>query len=369
MIKKYIIWLMVITLLLPVNAVLAQENSNLPAEKQLSIQQAYEMAIKNSRALRQADLTVDRAREVKDLRLQSVDYIPSGPSPTLAASIWTAAVMADIQLQMAIKSKSVEEEKLYLSVVEKYNNLLKAEENLAYSRQSIQQARAQKRINELSLALGVMSDMQYKIGYHSFEASSLGVDTAQTTLDKAYTEFNNLLGLSITERPILTDRVSFAPLPVEELESVIHRTLDADPTIWMQEQTVSIEALQLDLYSYDNPARDPYEAEKIDVDKANLSAQETRSQMKQMMRSLYSSMRQLEDTYKMKQQLAIIADQNLEMKKVMYEVGMVSKIDMTQAELDAAKAHLDLNEIAYQYASLKLAFEKPWAYVANLNSR
>lgn len=357
---------LVFLLVFMIPVAIAEDSVPLSGEKHLTLQQAYELAAKNSRSLRQAGLAVDRAQEVKTFRMESVNYIPSGPSPTVAASTWTAAVAADIGWQMAVKSKSVEEDKLYLSVVEKYNNLLAAQENMAYSQKSFSQAQAQNRVNELSVALGLTSNMQYSIGYYSFNTSKADLENTQIALNKAYTEFNNLLGLSLSEHPVLLEQPSFEPAEVDNLESSIHRTLDADPTVWMKEQNTNLEKLQLDLYSYDNPARDPYKAEQIDVDKAELSAQDTRSQMKQMMRTLYNSMQQLEEAYKIKQQLANIADQNLKLKKAMFEVGMASQIDLNQSELDAAKAQLDLHQITYQYQSLKLSFEKPWAYAANL---
>lgn len=357
---------LIFLLVFTIPAAIAEDYISLSGEKHLTLQQAYELAAKNSRSLRQAELAIDRAQEVKTFRMESVNYIPSGPTPTVAASMWTGAVMADIGWQMAVKNKSVEENKLYLSVVEKYNNLLAAQENLAYNQKSFGQVQAQNRVNELSLALGLTSNMQYNIGHYSFKTSKAELENTQIALNKAYTEFNNLLGLSLIERPVLLDQPSFETAEVDNLESTIHRTLDADPTIWMREQNTDLERLQLDLYNYMDPTRDPYKAKQIDVDKAELSAQDTRSQMKQMMRTLYNSMQQLEEAYKIKQQLANIADQNLKIKQAMFDVGMTSQIDLNKAELEAAKAQLDLNQITYQYQNLKLSFEKPWAYAANL---
>lgn len=357
---------LVFMLVFMIPVAIAEDSVPLSGEKHLTLKQAYELAAKNSRSVRQAELAIDRAQEVKTFRMQSVNYVPSGPTPTVSASTWTAAVMADIGWQMAVKSKSVEEDKLYLSVVEKYNNLLAAQENRAYSQKSFSQAQAQNRVNELSLALGLTSNMQYNIGHYSFKTSKADLENTQIALNKAYTEFNNLLGLSLSERPVLLDQPSLELAEVDNIESTIHRTLDADPTVWMKEQNADLERLQLDLYNYMDPARDPYKAEQIDVDKAELSAQDTRSQMKQMMRTLYNSMQELEEAYKIKQQLANIADQNLKIKKAMFEVGMASQIDLNKAELEADKAQLDLNQIIYQYQSLKLSFEKPWAYAANL---
>lgn len=361
--------MIIFIIILAAPAVLAQDNATPLGEKQLTLQQAYQLATENSRTLKQAKLAADRAEEVKKFRMDYVTYTPSGPTPSGAAATFTAATMADIGYQMAVKSKAVEEDKLYLSVVEKYNNLLAAQQKLALSQQTYSNAQMQNKINQLSLALGMTSNIQFNIGYTGFETAKVEVQNAQTGLDKAYNEFNDLLGLNLKERPILLDKPVFEPMQVDNLEGVITRTLDNDPTVWMKEQSTHLEKLQLDLYNYMDPTRDPYEAEKIDVKKAELSEADTKNQINQLMHTMHNSMLQLEEAYLMKQKAAQIAEQSLTIKKLMYDVGMVSELDLNTAELDAAKANQELNNTVYQYESLKLAFQKPWAYVANMGSR
>jgi len=350
-------------------AALAQDTATQTGERQLTLQEAYDLAAKNSRSLKQAQLAVDRALEVKDFRLNQVTYTPSGPTPTEAAATFTAAAMADTAYQMAVKSKGAAEDTLYLSVVQNYTNLLTAQENLEYSKKSLENAQLQNKINNLSLALGMTSPIQYGIGNSAYETAQLSLETAQTALEKAYTDFNNLLGINAAERPVLLDRPSFEPLNISNIETHISRVLNQDPNIWMKEQSVNLAAMELDLYNYMNPLRDPYAAEKIDVETAELSAADTRSQMEYMLRTLYNSVKQLEEGYKMQEQALNIAEQSLALKKLMYEVGMASKVELSAAELEASKARQDLNKTAYQHMCLKLALEKPWAYVSSLSAQ
>lgn len=359
--------LLCLALLAP--AALAQDTVDQTGERQLTLQDAYNLAAKNSRALKKAELTVDRALEVKKFRLSQVSYTPSGPTPTEAAAAFTTAAMADTAYQMAVKSKSVAEDTLYLSVVQNYTNLLAAQENLEYSKKSLENAQLQNKINNLSLALGITSPIQYGISHSSYEAAQLALETAQTALDKAYTDFNNLLGINAAERPVLLDQPSFEPLNISNIETHISRVLNQDPNIWMKEQSVNLAAMELDLYNYMNPLRDPYAAEKIDVETAKLSAADMRSQMEYVLRTLYNSIKQLEEGYKMQEQALNIAEQSLALKKLMYEVGMASKVELSAAELEASKARQDLNKTAYQHMCLKLALEKPWAYVSSLSAQ
>lgn len=347
-------------------AALAEDTAAPAGERQLTLQQAYELAVKNSRSLQQAELAVERAEDVKDFRHDYVTYIPSGGSTsTEAAATYTAAVMADMAYQMAKKGQTVAEDSLYLSVVDKYNQVLTAQQNSAYSRKSLNTAQMRNRINELSLALGMSSNIEYGIGHSTYETAKLGAQNADTALAKAYTDFNKLLGLNAAARPVLLDQPVLEPLEVDNLDNSISRILDQDPSIWMQEQKVDLAKLELDLYNHMNPARDPYRAEQIDVETEELSASDTRSQMDYMLRTIYNSLQQLEEGYLMKKEAAQIAERTLDLKKLMFDVGLASEMELAQAELDAQKACLDLDQTAYQYAYLKIAFEKPWAYVGS----
>lgn len=366
-ISALLIALLLIAMMAP--AALAEDTAALAGEKQLTLQQAYELALKNNNSLKQAELAVDRALEVKDFRHDYVTYIPSGGSTSPeAAAIYTTAVMADMGYQMAKRSLTVAEDTLYLDVLDKYNDLLAAQEKLDYNQKSLSNAQMQKKIDELSLALGTTSSIEYGIGHSAYETAKLEVQNAQTALDKAYTDFNNLVGLNVSERPVLLDRPAFEPLEVDNLDNAISRILNQDASIWMQEQKVDLAALKLDLYSGLDPSSDPYEAQKIDVETAELSASGTRSQMAHLLRTMHNSMQQLEEGYLIKEQVAKIAEQTLTLKQLMFDVGMLSQVELSKAQLEAEKASLDRDQTAYQYAYYKLAFEKPWAYINSMNS-
>ena len=364
-IAALLVTLLFMALLAP--AALAQDTDNQTGERQLTLQEAYDLAAKNSRALKKAELAVDRAEEVKKFRLDQVTYTPSGPTPTEAATTFTVAAMADTAYQMAVKSKKVAEETLYLSVVQHYNDLIAAQEKLKLSQKSLANAQLQNRINNLSLALGMTSQIEYKVGHSGYEIAQVEVENAQTALEKAYTAFNNLLGINVAERPVLLECPSFEPMDIDNIETHISRVLSQDPNIWMTEQSVNLAALELDLYNWMNPSRDPYAAEKIDVKTAELSAADTRSKMEQVLRTLYNSIKQMEEGYRIQEQLLNIAEQNLAIKKLKYEVGMVSDMEMSTAQLEADKARLDLEQTSYLHMYYKMALEKPWAYLGGLS--
>lgn len=364
-IAALLVMLLFIALLAP--AAMAQDINAQTGEKQLTLQEAYELAAKNSRTLKETKLSVDRAREVKEFRQESVSFVPQSATSPEATSVFIAATMADTAYQMTVKGKQVNEDTLYLLVVQAYNDLLTAQENLNYYKNLNDNANLHNKINNLSLALGMTSSIDYAIQYSDYETAQVSLQNAQTALEKDYTRFNNLLGIDVNERPILLDLPEYEPVVVDHLDNYISRTLSQDPSIWMAEQKVHLANLELELYNFLDPMREPYKAELIDVETEELLAADTRSNMKHLLRSLYNAIQQAEELYKINEQAVNSKEQNLHMKKLQYEVGMISKIELAAAELEVSKAQMELNKSIYQHNYLTMALQKPWAYVNSMS--
>ena len=114
--------------------------------------------------------------------------------------------------------------------------------------------------------------------------------------------------------------------------------------------------------------REPYQAKKIDVQKAEINAAELKSQMKQLVIGMHNSILQLEVAYETQEQAIKIQEEQLRVLKVKHETGLIPAIQVENAELELAKARKNLEQIAYQHEILKMAIEKPWAYTAIMPS-
>jgi outer membrane protein len=338
----------------------ADDNS---ADMILTLDKAVEMALKKSHKLKEIDYDIERAEEVRKSAANKVNFTPVGPDPDpTAATAFTALVASDMGLLMAKKSKDLEIDKITLNVFKKYTGAITA--NLDFELAKMQQNEAKRdwQVALLSYDTGLISWSQLKLAEAGNKTADTSYELAQKQVDEAYQELNNLIGLKPGDRPILTENIEYMPLEVDSLDSTITRIMDGNPAIWLAEQQASLERLKLDLYSWADPYREPYSAKKIDVDKAELSAVDAKRQMRDSLNTLYLQIMQLEDNYKMAEQMLRIAETDFQVKKLQYEVGMLSKQDYLAAEVELAKAQNDFNKIVYQHELLKQTFYKPWAY-------
>jgi len=336
----------------------AEDKSN---DAGLTLDSAVEMASKKSNKLKEIDYNIERGEEVRKLSASKVNFEPSGPSDPTAAAAFTALVAADTGWQMAKKSKVLEVDKITLDVFKKYTDVVTANGNLELAKQQNDQAKRNWQVTLLSYDTGVISWSQLKLAEAGNKTAITSYELAQKEVDQAYQDLNNLIGLKPEDKPILTDEIDYTPLEVDDLDFAIARIMADNPAIWLLEQTVKLEDIELDLYSWTDPMREPYNAKKIDVEKAELSVTDTKKQMRELLHTLYQSIMQLEDRYKIAEQGLRVAETEFQVKKLQYELGMLSKQDYLAAEVALAKAQNDFSKIVYQHESLKQTFYKPWA--------
>lgn len=330
----------------------------------LSIQQAVDLALKNSRALKQAEYNVERGKEVQEAADLKVQYIPVSPSTSpVSDAYYTAAAAASISARTAVKTKMVEEDNVILSVFEKYCALLNAIEDRDYAYKSFKNSQMQLNNSRISNFNGVISASQLQLVESGYKAAKSTLEQSELKLDEAYRAFNSLIGYTADSRPTLTEKPMYSAFEVTHPETEVSRILDECPTVWSAEQAAKLANLKLSLWNPND--LDPYEAQQIDVKKAELAAADAKEQMRNLIRLLYNSVKQCEDGYVALNEQVSIASEQLRVKQLLFNNGMATQYEVDTAELELTKAEKSLNNIIYQHEYLESAFKKPWAYISS----
>jgi outer membrane protein TolC len=108
----------------------------------------------------------------------------------------------------------------------------------------------------------------------------------------------------------------------------------------------------------------PYEARKLQYEQAELDAMSAEEMYETVVRTLYYSVMGLEESVLIAEEAVKVAEEGLRLTKLRYDLGMSIKADVTAAEKELAQARSNYNELVVQHTYMKLAFEKPWAHLA-----
>jgi len=327
----------------------------------ITLDQAIDMATKHSNSIKQMEYDIEKGEEYQKAALNNLSYIPSGPAEPQVAAAWTAALNTQISLQMAKKSKEVERDKIALNVFNEYTGVLQATKDLELAELKYEKAKKDWQITLLSYDCGLISQSQLKLAESGQKAAQASYELAKKEVENAYQNFNSLIGLSLNERPLLLDAIEYTPIGIADLDHEIARIMNGNPAIWLAEQQISLAEIQLDLYNWADPLREPYEVKKINIEKAELTAADGKQQMKDALYSLHKAIVQLEDSYAIACEALKMAQEDFRVKEVQYELGMLSKQDYMASKLALTEAENNLNKIVYQHESLIQTFYKPWA--------
>lgn len=331
----------------------------------LTIDQAITLALSNSEALKKATLNIERGEEVREQAAEKVRFIPLEPTTPEADMAFIGSIAADVGLQMTKKAKGVEEDKIRLNVFKAYLKVLEASEDRESSLQQFKQAQLQWTIASLSYELGMANSSEKTMAEALFKTKKAALEISETGVTNAYRSFTSIVGLDLNEQPKLISEITYAPMELDNLDTKVHQIVSQNPITDLMKNKADLANLQLNLYNWADPMREPYKAKEIDVQNAKLDITSSKQQMRDALYNLHNSIRQLEESYIIQEQQRTIAEEKYNQQKLKYDVGMTSKIDLLTAEVDYENAQAQLNKTVYQHEILKQMFEKPWAAEAS----
>lgn len=331
----------------------------------LTLDQAINMAVEHSIAVRKAELEIDRAESSYDKAEDNYDTVVenvySDDSEVDAA--WASVLQADLGRRKAKKNYDATLDGVALKACQLYWGILEAQEKVAAAEAAVKKAELDLGKTRIvydrglvskygsSVTLGGKTVMSLDAAEKALLKAQGGLDTAKNGLDSAYVQFNQLVGLSLTARPVLADDVEFSPLAVKDLEAEVSRVLDESPAVWIAEQN----AEYMEDLTYWNAAGDE------EVKQAELDAESARDAVRLQVRNLYYTLQELERSYALAEKNVAAAEADLRVKQVLQRSGLATAAEVTDAEAALAEARLALKQTAIQYAYNKRLFEKPWA--------
>lgn len=324
---------------------------------QLTLNEAIARALACSEAVEKAELDIDRAEKEHVDAEKMVEFIPSGIGPYTpeVEAAYTNLITTDLKWRMAKRALSAAEDKVVLDTCNKYWAVQRAQKNVAVKQAALEKARADWLKAKLSFEIGIINQEALLGAQTRYEAAKGALQSAKNDLAKAYVAFNNLIGIQAERRPVLSERVSFSPLEVNDVHNAVQRIIDRDPQIWQAERRVSI--LKKVRYLYDN-----WDVADIDMQKAALDVESLEESMYLLGRSLYYAIRNVEASYPAAEQAVRMAEESYRVAQLKYEVGLATKTDVADAKAKLLDAQKSLYDLITQHAYLKLAFQKPWAY-------
>ena len=336
-----------------------------PVRPEISLNEAISRALNNSKEVRKAQKEIERTEALKEQADAQLDYIPTyAPGTALVEVPWANMMAADLTWQMSRKSADATVDATALSTCKKYWDVIRALEKVEVARLGVKSANQQRAIAMLSQSVGIISPINSEqVNLKLIEAEA-NLANAENELENAYAVFNQAIGLNPWDRPILTDdEIVFTPLEIENLQTEISRVKATSPSLWLAQEKVTMQKYLKDMMFYTGEYS-PYKARKIELEQAELDAMSAEQMYETIVRSLYYTILSLEESAQITGEAVKLTKESLRLAKLQYDLGMAVQADVTKAEQELAQARSNYDELVVQHTYMKLAFEKPWAHLA-----
>lgn len=358
---KRVLMLAVIFVFSLVTAAAAGEDAS-GAAKGLTYQQALDMALSKSIDIKNAEANIDRSYEVKEDKVTGFTVVPLEAGNPKADAAYLGFAAADMDWQKNVKAYEIAKDTVAYSVKQSYNAVLQALEKKKLADLSVENEYWKNRLAELKFQNGMLSGIERLQANSNYRGAEDSCKAAEKALSDAYQSFNQMIGLSPGAEPVLTNLPEMKKLEEIDLDTYVSRVVSDSYTMWIAQRNIDMANLVLNLYQ-SSTSSDPYRAKVIDKEKIENSAASTKEKLEKLVRSLYYSIRQLEENYDLLNAKIKVAEQGLKITRLKVEIGIATKSDVVSAEYDLAQLKQQLLDTAAKHDNLKMAFEKPWAYM------
>ncbi len=341
--------------------------SDSPAQG-LSLNDAIKLALQNSETVKKASKEMDRTEELRDYSNSLLDYVPVGHIGVSSVELaYTSALTSQLTWQMSLKSYTTAEDKVALDTCKKYWEILRTGEKIKAAEvaqdSALRQLQAVRAAEQVGISLSATLSPQQAV--KAAEAQYIGAQAtaaaSRNDQDKAYSDFNSLIGSMAKERTILSDAVIYQPLEVTDLDHEVSRVLETSPDIYQAEEMVNMKKMLKDVSLYSTGSYRSSEASKIEIEQAELDAANAKELVGLLSRNLYYQTRNVEEAYNGALEAIKVAEENLRVKKLQFDVGMSTIAEVKAEEKKLADARYEACNLLCSHCYLKLAFQKPWA--------
>lgn len=312
----------------------------------LTRQAALERALSYSPTLKYDEIDLEKKEYLRERAGANVRFTPTDISFSPSdGNIYSTYVQAQFAERQAKKKIENDKRQLVIDVEKTYNNILLAQQKLHqaqsadfYAQIKLLQATAQK-------SQGLLTEAEFLVAKTSVETAKTAVQAAQNELDNAYSNFNKLVNLDITSRPVLTDSISFQTENFDP-ESKANLAAECSYDSWSVEEAIDINE-QIKIFAK------YYNVGDWNVDQSKVTAADTKNLIKQQTRSLVLGMQGMEKRYNELTVSLTQAQEALKVTETKYKVGLATKDTVLKAQLDMEKVKYDIMDISSQYSQTR----------------
>lgn len=330
---------------------ISEEDSTKVDDNILTYEEALDKALNSSYDYKNAQEALNKVEE----QYNNVILIPGRYNSLLIQK----KKSLELAKKWAEKQTEIAKEGIEYSVENSMKNLKQALKEKALAEEKLEYSLEQIKIKKLKKETGLESEYNLNMVEQSHEQKVKELDVANTSVNSAYVELNQLIGVPSTDRYDVDIEISYNPTAEVDVDDVVRRELNSNPHIWYQKESVDLAELGVSLYEY-NAGLGSYKEKEIDVRTAKNTLANIKSKLEESLRLRYDKIKQIEENYKVLEINLDKAKKSFNLVKSQYDVGMAIETQLNEAKLAVDEVMVNMQELALQHDQLVTLLNKPY---------
>ncbi|AJE52111.1 stalk domain-containing protein [Paenibacillus polymyxa] len=326
----------------------------------LTYDDAVKLAIADSTSVKTGEVSIDQAGKIMKETGKHIDFVPAEAGDEAQDKAFKGYAQTNLNYEAAKKNLEMTKESIEYNVKDLYNKLLQKQNAVKLAALNIEDAERKLKVAQIKRDNQMSSDYEVTQATNQLTQNQAALDKAKKDLDSAYVSLNQLIGYKPEQRYELKDKPVYSEFK-DNVETKVSQVLTSSTAIWLSEQKVDLAELSLKLYNFSTPGNTPYEAEQLNVEKAQYATEGTKRQLEEAVRTIYNNIKALESQYSQIQAGLVSARSAADMAKKQFDVGLATELQVYEANLKVTTAEQQAEDIVSSIDTLKLAFNKPWA--------
>ncbi|MEK5321993.1 stalk domain-containing protein [Paenibacillus sp. SEL3] len=326
----------------------------------LTYDDAVKLAIADSTSVKTGEVSIDQAGKILKETGKNIDFVPAEAGNEGQDKAYKGYAQTNLNYEATKKNLEMTKESIEYNVKDLYNKLLQKQNAVKLAALNIEDAERKLKVAQIKRDNQMSSDYEVTQATNQLTQNQAALDKAKKDLDSAYVSLNQLIGYKPEQRYELKDKPVYSEFK-DNVETKVSQVLTSSTAIWLSEQKVDLAELSLKLYNFNTPGNTPYEAEQLNVEKAQYATEGTKRQLEEAVRTIYNNIKALESQYSQIQAGLVSARSAADMAKKQFDVGLATELQVYEANLKVTTAEQQAEDIVSSIDTLKVAFNKPWA--------
>lgn len=312
----------------------------------LTVEEAVEMAIKNSSSLKQQSAQMELTEDEREDLFNDFLYSPSdGYSEILSL------LSNDISYANSKLSYEQQKDTIALSMKSAFVSIINGERSLALSKVAPKNEMNQLIVTRKKAQLGLISDQELSQSELNYKNNEAQIAQQERSLEEAYESLYTLIGADENETFTLSMEGVYEPLNLpNSIDSYILTKISSDSTIQQKENSLYLAEQQLEMFYASGSSS--YKSLENNVSTASLAVKDAKEELTEKLKSCYNEIMSLEESLEQNMEKLEMLKSDLSILNLKLEQKTATQLEVNEAEYEIASLENTIVEEIYEHMIL-----------------